>query len=25
VLHIRAEKVSPLSVTRAETLSHDFH
>ena len=25
VIHIRAEKVSPLSVTRAETISHDFH
>jgi error-prone DNA polymerase len=25
VIHIRAEKVSPLSVTRAETASHDFH
>ena len=25
VIHIRAEKVSPLSVTRAETESHDFH
>jgi error-prone DNA polymerase len=25
VIHIRAEKVSPLSVTRAETVSHDFH
>jgi error-prone DNA polymerase len=25
VIHIRAEKVSPLSVTRAETTSHDFH
>jgi error-prone DNA polymerase len=25
VTHIRAEKVSPLSVTRAETVSHDFH
>jgi error-prone DNA polymerase len=25
VIHIRAEKVSPLRVTRAETTSHDFH
>jgi error-prone DNA polymerase len=25
VIHIRAEKVSPLQVTRAETASHDFH
>ena len=25
VIHIRAEKVSPLSVTCAETISHDFH
>jgi error-prone DNA polymerase len=25
VIHIRAEKVSPLQVTRAETVSHDFH
>jgi error-prone DNA polymerase len=25
VIHIRAEKVSPLTVTRAETASHDFH
>jgi error-prone DNA polymerase len=25
VIHIRAKKVSPLSVTRAETVSHDFH
>jgi len=25
VIHIRAEKVAPLSVTRAETASHDFH
>jgi error-prone DNA polymerase len=25
VIHIRAEKVSSLSVTRAETMSHDFH
>src|ERR1700722_15904214 len=25
VIHIRAEKISPLSVTRAETASHDFH
>jgi error-prone DNA polymerase len=25
VIHIRAEKVSPLRVTRAETVSHDFH
>ena len=25
VIHIRAEKVSPLWVTRAETASHDFH
>jgi len=25
VIHIRAEKVMPLSVTRAETTSHDFH
>jgi error-prone DNA polymerase len=25
VIHIRAEKVSPLNVTRAETVSHDFH
>jgi len=25
VIHIRAEKVSPLHVTRAETVSHDFH
>ncbi len=25
VIHIRAEKVLPLSVTRAETVSHDFH
>src|SRR6202051_3711933 len=24
VIHIRAEKVSPLSVTQAETVSHDF-
>jgi error-prone DNA polymerase len=25
VIHIRAEKISPLSVTRAKTASHDFH
>ena len=25
VIHIRAEKVSPLNVTQAETVSHDFH
>src|SRR5277367_1197008 len=25
VVHVRAEKISPLSVTRAETTSHDFH
>jgi error-prone DNA polymerase len=25
VIHIRAEKVFPLAVTRAETVSHDFH
>jgi error-prone DNA polymerase len=25
VIHIKAEKVSPLSITRAETVSHDFH
>ncbi len=25
VIHIRAEKVSPLRVTQAETTSHDFH
>ena len=25
VIHIRAERVLPLSVTRAETVSHDFH
>jgi error-prone DNA polymerase len=25
VIHIRAEKVSPLTVTQAETMSHDFH
>jgi error-prone DNA polymerase len=25
VIHIKAENVSPLSVTRAETVSHDFH
>src|SRR5450631_515445 len=25
VIHIRAERVSPLRVTRAETESHDFH
>ncbi len=25
VIHIRAEKVSPLSVTQAKTESHDFH
>ena len=25
VIHIRAEKVLPLNVTRAETASHDFH
>ena len=25
VIHIRAEKVAPLRVTRAETVSHDFH
>jgi error-prone DNA polymerase len=25
VIHIKAEKVSPLTVTRAETVSHDFH
>jgi error-prone DNA polymerase len=25
VIHIRAEKISPLRVTRAETSSHDFH
>jgi error-prone DNA polymerase len=25
VIHIRAEKVSPLGVTQAETTSHDFH
>ena len=25
VIHIRAEKISPLRVTQAETVSHDFH
>jgi error-prone DNA polymerase len=25
VIHIKAEKVSPLNITRAETASHDFH
>lgn len=25
VIHIRAEKVAPLQITRAETASHDFH
>jgi error-prone DNA polymerase len=25
VIHIRAEKVSPLDITQAETASHDFH
>jgi len=25
VIHIRAERVAPLRVTRAETVSHDFH
>jgi error-prone DNA polymerase len=25
VIHIRAEKISPLSITKAETVSHDFH
>ena len=25
VIHLRAEKISPLRVTRAETSSHDFH
>jgi error-prone DNA polymerase len=25
VIHVRAEKVAPLRVTRAETVSHDFH
>jgi error-prone DNA polymerase len=25
VIHIRAEKISPLRVTKAETVSHDFH
>ncbi len=25
VIHIRAEKVSPLHITKAETASHDFH
>jgi error-prone DNA polymerase len=25
VIHIRAEKVAPLNVTHAETMSHDFH
>jgi len=25
VIHIRAEKISPLRVTKAETASHDFH
>ena len=25
VIHIRAEKISPLHITRAETVSHDFH
>src|SRR5947207_15126133 len=25
VIHIRAEKVAPLHVTKAETASHDFH
>ena len=25
VIHIRAEKVAPLRVTQAETVSHDFH
>jgi error-prone DNA polymerase len=25
VIHIKAEKVSPLTITRAETVSHDFH
>jgi error-prone DNA polymerase len=25
VIHIRAEKISPLNVTQAETVSHDFH
>ena len=25
VIHIRAEKILPLHITRAETVSHDFH
>src|ERR1700687_1993095 len=25
VIHIRAEKISPLHITQAETVSHDFH
>jgi error-prone DNA polymerase len=25
VIHIKAEKILPLSVTQAETVSHDFH
>jgi error-prone DNA polymerase len=25
VIHIRAEKVPPLTITQAETASHDFH
>jgi error-prone DNA polymerase len=25
VIHVRAEKVSPLRITQAETVSHDFH
>ena len=25
VIHIRAEKVAPLGITKAETSSHDFH
>jgi len=25
VIHIRAERVTPLAITRAEISSHDFH
>ena len=25
VIHVRAEKVSPLRITQAEIVSHDFH
>jgi error-prone DNA polymerase len=25
VIHVRAEHVAPLGITRAETTSHDFH